>query len=436
MQLDYVTALLGIQGFRVAHIELIGVASGRGVVRLYLERTREGYICGKCGRFVTCGYDHEPQELRHLMLWQHQTFICFDRFRVDCPDCGVQTEALEFADIRGPRATRPLASLIHELCKVSPVKAVAALFGMHRHTVKNIDKARLEHIQATRPLDGITVLGMDEIGVGKGHNYWVPVSALEGPRGPEMLYVVEGKSEKRLKRFWRWFGKERAAKITHAVIDMCRSFENSIKAHCRKEIWQQVGDTVYTGVQVAQIIYDKFHVMRQLNEALNTVRKSTLRGALGRFKKTLSGKKFVLLKRRTRVRGKAREALDAILAASPKLLKAHLLKESFGRLWDFTYQGCARRFWENWKAQLKWQRMPAYRKFAKMVDRHWDGILAFCDKKVSLGYIESANLKARNVIRRAYGYRDKEYMKLKIIQACTPWMAQFRPWTAAHSSVP
>lgn len=48
-----------------------------------------------------------------------------------------------------------------------------------------------------------------------------------------------------------------------------------------------------------------------------------------------------------------------------------------------------------------------------MVDRHWDGILAFCDKKVSLGYIESANLKARNVIRRAYGYHDKEYMKLK-----------------------
>ena len=217
---------------------------------------------------------------------------------------------------------------------------------------------------------------------------------------------------------------------------MCRAFANSIRAHCRKEIRQPMGDTIAVGVRVAQIIYDKFHVMRQLNEALNTVRKAELGRALGRFKKTLSGKKFVLLKRQARVRGRAREALDAILAASPKLLKAHLLKESFGRLWDFTYAGCARRFWENWKAQLKWQRMPAYRKFVKLVENHWDGILAFCDKKVSLGYIESANLKARNVIRRAYGYRDKEYMKLKIIQACTPWMAQFRPWTVAHSSVP
>lgn len=428
MQPDYLTELLGIQGYRVIRAEQIGKELGRSMVRITLERARQGYICSGCGQGVLHGYDHDWQELRHLMLWQHQTIILFPRYRVDCPDCGVRVEALEFAEVRGPRVTRILASLIHELCKVTTVKAVATLFGMRRGTVKDIDKARLEHIQATRPLDGITVLGMDEIGVGKGHNYLVPISALEGPRGPEMLYVVEGKSEKRLRRFWRWFGKERAVKITHAVIDMCRTFEKSIRAHCRKK----VGDTI----QVAQIIYDKFHVVRQLNDALNTIRKAELGKALGRFKKTLSGKKFVLLKRQARVRGEAREALDAILAASPKLLKAHLLKESFGRLWDFTYKGCARRFWEGWKAQLKWQRMPSYRRFVKLVDRHWDGILAFCDKKVSLGYIESANLKARNVIRRAYGYRDTEYMKLKIIQACTPWMAQFRPWTVAHSMCP
>jgi transposase len=143
----------------------------------------------------------------------------------------------------------------------------------------------------------------------------------------------------------------------------------------------------------------------------------------------------VLLKRRARVRGKAREALDAVLAASPKLLKAYLLKESFGRLWSYRYKGCAQRFWTAWKAELKWQRMPSYRRFVRLVERHWDGILAFCDKPVSLGYIEANNLKARNLIRRAYGYRDEPYMKLKLIQACTPWMAEFRPWTAAHSFV-
>ncbi len=425
MQTDYLTKLLGIQGYRVTAVEQIHNRQGCSIVRVHLERTREGYICGGCGQVVSQGYDHTWQELKHLTLWQHQTILRFPRYRVICPDCGVRTEALEFANVRGPRVTRALADLIHELCKVATVKAVATLFWLQCRAVKDIDKVALEHIQATRPLDGITVLGMDEISVGKGHNYWVPISALEGPRGPEMLYVVEGRSEKRLKRFWRWFGKERAAYITHAVIDMCRAFEKSIRAHCRKK----VGDTV----RVAQIIYDKFHVLRHLNEALNTVRKAELRKALGRFKDTLSGKKFILLARRARVRGHAREALDSILAASPRLQKAYWLKESLGHLWDYTYKGCALRFWEQWKAQLKWSRLKPYRHFVKMIERHLDGILAYCDRKISLGYIESSNLKARNVIRRAYGYRDHEYMKLKIIQACTPWMAEFRPWTATHT---
>ena len=348
------------------------------------------------------------------------TFLKVRRYRVHCPNCGLKLDPLPFV-AEGARVTQSLAKVIYEVCKITTVKATASLFGLHRHTVKAIDKEAIEEVQANRPLDGITVVGMDEIAVGKGHDYWTLVSALEGPRGPEMLYVVEGRSEKRLKCFWRWFGKERAVKLTHAVIDMCRAFENSLRAYLSKNL---------------KIIYDKFHVVRHLSEALNTVRKSELRKTLGRFRKTLSGKKFLLLKRRARVRGKTREALDTILAASPRLKKAYLLKEAFGHLWDSTYRGCALRFWEEWKAQLKWSRLKPYRKFVRLVERHLDGILAHCDKKVSLGYIESSNLKARNVIRRAYGFRDKQYLKLKIIQACTPWIGTFRPWDFAHKIPP
>jgi transposase len=413
------TTLLGIQGYNVTAFEQISRDKGCSIVKVSLERRRKEYVCGKCGQVLTQGYDHTWQEVRHLTLWQHQTILRFPRYRVDCPHCGIRTEALEFAEIRGPRVTRMLAAFASELCKVTTIKAVAVLFGLHQQTVKGIDKQALAKAQAARPLDGITVLGADEIAVGKGHHYWTLVSALEGPRGPELLHVIEGRSEKKLRRFWRWFGKERAKQITHAVIDMCRAFENSFRKHCR-------------GVK---IIYDKFHVVRHLNEALNTVRKAELRRALGRFKKTLSGKKFVLLKRRARVRGKAREALDDILAASPRLCKAYLLKESFGHLWDYRYKGCALRFWNAWKSQLKWSRLPSYRRFVCLVERHLDGILSYCDKKVSLGYIESSNLKARNVIRRAYGYQDKEYMKFKIIQACTPWMNRFDPWSSTHTFV-
>lgn len=418
MQPACLTTLLGIQGFQVAAIEQKTTMS-RSLILIHMKRTKEDYFCGECGHAAP-GYDHTWQQVQHLTLWQHLTFLRFERYRVDCPTCGVRTEALDFVGIRGPRVTHALGRLVSELCKVMTNKAVGIFQTLHKHTVKDLDKKAMGTVQAERPLDGLTVLGADEIAVGKGQKYWTMISAPEGPRGPELLNIVVGRREKSLKKFWKWFGPKRSKLITHVVMDMWEPFRNSFLKHC-------------PGIK---IIYDKFHVVQHLLKALNDVRKAELAMALGRFKKTLSGKKFILLARMARVRGKAREALTEILAASPKLLKAHLLKESFGHMWNYVYKGCVLRFWSDWKAELKWSRLKPYKEFARMVDDHLDGILAYCDKKVSLGYVERTNLTAKNVIRRAFGYGDKDYMKLKIIQACTPWMAQFQPWKVTHSSVP
>ncbi|MBK8869638.1 MAG: transposase [Elusimicrobia bacterium] len=171
-----------------------------------------------------------------------------------------------------------------------------------------------------------------------------------------------------MRKFWKWFGKDRAQRVTHVVMDMWAPFRNSFKAHCPD----------------IQIIYDKFHVIRHLLNAVNDVRKSEFKKRAGkRFRGLLAGKKFILLSRLAHVRGKSREALNDLLAASPKLLKAHLLKESFGHLWSYKSRTCARRFFRQWVDQLKWTRMKSMRQFAKRVEKHLDGILAFCDKKVS-----------------------------------------------------
>jgi len=102
------------------------------------------------------------------------------------------------------------------------------------------------------------------------------------------------------------------------------------------------------------------------------------------------------------LKGKARKALKGLLVVNRRLYKAHLLKESFEQLWSYRYKGSARKFWQNWKEQLKWSRLESYKKFARMIDNHLDGILAYCEKKVPLGYIEGTNLKARNIIREAW----------------------------------
>jgi transposase len=105
-----------------------------------------------------------------------------------------------------------------------------------------------------------------------------------------------------------------------------------------------------------------------------------------------------------------------------RLNTAYLLKESFGQLWSYQTPGWARAFFERWKESLKWQRLEPYQKFAAMIERHWDGIVSSWhpDSKASLGLVEGLNNKIRVLQRRAYGYRDEEYLKLKIVAAFLP----------------
>jgi len=112
-----------------------------------------------------------------------------------------------------------------------------------------------------------------------------------------------------------------------------------------------------------------------------------------------------------------KETLQALLKANKRLNTAYLLKESFGQLWNYSTEGWARRFFDNWTASLKWQRLKPYKDFAQLIERHWEGIAAHClpQNKVSLGFVEGLNNKIRVIQRRAYGLRDEEYLRLKIL---------------------
>lgn len=146
--------------------------------------------------------------------------------------------------------------------------------------------------------------------------------------------------------------------------------------------------------------------MRHLGEALDTVRKSEYGRLSGRDRRYIKGQKYTLLSRRENLTLDGKKALKALLA-NKRLNTAYLLKESFGQLWDYEREAWARRFFENWRSSLKWQRLKPYEKFAAMIERHWDGIAAYCqpENKVSLGFVEGLNNKIRLIQRRAYGLK-------------------------------
>ena len=167
----------------------------------------------------------------------------------------------------------------------------------------------------------------------------------------------------------------------------------------------------------AAILFDKFHVLRHLGAALDTVRKNEYYRVRGQDRRFIKGQKYTLLSHPENLKPDGRRSLRLLLKANRRLNTAYILKEEFGKLWDYEREGWARRFFENWRESLKWQRLRPYEKFAEMIDRHWDGIAAYCkpENKVALGFVEGLNNKIRVIQRRSYGLRDEEYLRLKIL---------------------
>ena len=201
-------------------------------------------------------------------------------------------------------------------------------------------------------------------------------------------------------------GAARLVRVRLAVMDMWKPFRRATARHAPQ----------------ASILFDKFHILRHLGEALDQIRKSEYARVSGRQRRFIKGQKYTLLAHRENLTLDGRRALKTLLAANKRLNTAYLLKESFGQLWDYGREGWARRFFEHWRAALKWQRLRPYEKFAAMIDRHWDGIAAYCrpDNKVALGFVEGLNNKVRVLQRRAYGLRDEEYLRLKILTCMLP----------------
>jgi transposase len=219
------------------------------------------------------------------------------------------------------------------------------------------------------------VIGIDEISVRKGHAYRIVVSDLEKHR--PIWFGGADRSEASMDEFYLFLGEKPAKRLRLAVMDMWKPFRNSTAHHAPQ----------------AAILIDKFHIIRHLGEALDKVRKQEFARLNGKPRTFIKGQKYALLSHPQNLKGAARKNLKLLLAANKRLNTAYLLKESFAQLWDYNSETWARKFFESWRAQLKWQRLKPFEKFAVMSERHWDGLAAYCkpQNKVALGLVEGLN---------------------------------------------
>jgi transposase len=366
------------------------------------EKTR----CGVRGQSFHAYYDSRPRRVRDLACGDKRVYLEFRVRRVQCSRCGgVKSERLDWlAD--NPLFTKRFAFFVGRRCRETTVKEVAEDLLLDWHSVKELDKQYMQEQLRRAGQPAPRVIGIDEIAIAKGHLYRIVVSDLE--RGRPIWFGGTDRSETSMDMFFAWLGPRNCRRIRLAVMDMWPAFRNS---------------TLKEGnAPQATILYDKFHILMHLGEAMDKVRKREYARLSGRDRRFIKGQRYTLLSHWGNLTDEGRASLKLLFKANRRLTKAYLLKESFGQLWNYHRPLWARRFFHQWWSALRWQRLEPFERFARLVAIHWDGIEAYCheENRVPMGFAEGINNKIRTIQRRAYGFRDEHYLRLKILTCTLP----------------
>jgi transposase len=288
------------------------------------------------------------------------------------------------------------------MCRQMPLSEVAKLNSLSWDQVRRMEMTYMERLlKAHPPAEHIRAIGIDEVSVKRGHTYQIVVADLDQQR--PIWMGGDGRTETDMDCFFKHIGAERSEGISLVVMDMWKPFRKSTMRNAPK----------------AHIVFDKFHVLRHLSNALDQVRRQEYKRVNDKERKFIKGQRYNLLSHKANLDMEGRRALRLLLKANKRLNTAYVLKESFAQLWDYNNPTWAKKFFENWKTQLKWQRLEPFKQFAAMIDRHWDGIVSYCHpaNKVSLGFMEGLNNKIRVIQRRAYGIKNKKYLQLKVLSS-------------------
>lgn len=346
------------------------------------------------------------RRVRDLSCGDTRIYLELDIRRVECKRCGaVKQERLNWlADY--PFYTKRFAFFVGRRCRAMTIKDVAQETHLDWWTVRRLEMEYMREQLRRMGSPAPKVIGIDEISIHKGHTYRIVVSDLVRRR--QIWFGGEDRSEASMDAFYAWLGAKKSRRIRLAVMDMWKPFRTStLKPKHAPQ---------------AAILFDKFHILRHLGEALDKVRKAEYARLTGKDRRFIKGQKYTLLSHRENLTTQGRRSLKLLLNANQRLSTAYILKEEFEQLWSYNREGWARRFFENWRESLKWQRLKPYETFAKMIDKHWDGIAAYCkpENKVALGFVEGLNNKIRVIQRRSYGLRNEEYLRLKVLTCMLP----------------
>lgn len=276
------------------------------------------------------------------------------------------------------------------------IKDVAKNLGLHWDTVKEIEKKKLAAKYKKVDLTGLTHIAIDEFAIKKGHVYQTVVMDLLQGR---IIYVAKDREMSSLDNFWKMVDRGKV-KIKAVAMDMWPAYIGSVLAHCPS----------------AAIVFDRFHITKKLNEAIDETRRLLFNEEKDiNKKKIIKGTRWLLLKKGVKISESGQKRLQEALAVNAPLAQAYYLKEELDLLWMETDPKEAESFFNDWCDQASTTEVTPMLKFVAMLKSHRSGILNWFKYRISTGPLEGMNNKIKVLKRKAYGYRDIEYFNLKIL---------------------
>jgi len=378
-----------IQPFVYTDVVLDGL---QVVVGVRARRGARGH-CSGCGcRRRTHDTATTPRRFEFVPLWGLAAVLMYYMRRLDCPRCGVTVEMVPWAEGK-ERTCNAYRVFLSAWARRMSWSEVSTTFHTSWGVVYRAVQWVVAYGLAHRSLDGVRAIGVDEIAVWTGHKYLTVVYQIDAAQR-RLLWVGRERTEKTFRDFFAMFGDERAKALRFVVSDMWRPF--------LKVIAEKASGAIH--------VLDRYHVVANLNKAIDKIRATEARALAKRGFDVLKNTRWAFLKRAENRTPTQQKRLDDVLHYDLKTVRAHLHKEAFEAFWTYRSPCWAGWFLDGWTRRVMRSRLDPLKRFARSLRKHRELLLNWfrARDQISLGVVEGMNLNAKFALRKARGFRTED----------------------------
>jgi transposase len=390
-------------------------------IEVHLHRKHcKPFECYKCRSKLQCKRGQYRLKLKHLPLADKALHLIFWRWQGHCPECKkARSEHVDFVAKETPHMTKDMCWWLGKLCEISAVSNAAEFYDVSAMTTWRVDFKRMKIMLQYYKIPKITHISVDEVyarkkgpkGESRNKRFFTVITDLKTRR---VVWVSESRDKEALDQFFELIGETARSKIQVVAMDQYEAYRASVRENCPN----------------AKVVWDRFHLMQSLNETLNDVRKDIFNNLVGEaeLQRLIRGKyKYIFLKRDRERTITERKHLDEVMKRNEIFVKLELIKERFIQFFDEdNIQDAYLTFFEI-GAYVSELRIPALIDWYMRLKKDWGTIQNYFEFRVSSAVSEGINNVIKTLKRKAYGYRNMTYFRLKIMQICGYLNSKFIP---------